>query len=114
MIFLNKSNYLDIYKDENIDGVPVYVIEDTYIRVQLTSRKIDSNILRKISRYDYKHLDTIAKMVTNKDILARVYSQGFNQSDFYIVILEKALKDKEFLRWWRSYGFKLNIYKLNK
>ena len=113
MVFLNKGRP-DIYKTENIEGVPVYVVESNYVRIQLTSNRIDSNILRKISRYDYKHLDTIAKLVTNKDILARVYSQGFNESDFYIVILEKALKDKDFLRWWRGYGFKLNLYKLNK
>ena len=113
MVFLNKGA-IDIYKTENIDGVPVYVVESNYIRVQLTSNRIDSNLLRKVSRYDYKHLDTLSKWVTNKDILARVYSQGFNSSDLYIVILEKALKDKEFLRWWRSYGFKLNLYKLNK
>ena len=110
MVILNKSK-TDIYKTENLDGVPVYVIEDNYIRVQLTSNRIGSNILRKISRYDYKHLDTIAKLVTNKDVLERVYSQGFNASDLYIVILGKALKDKDFLRWWRSYGFKINLYK---
>ena len=113
MVFLNKG-LTDIYKTENLDGVPVYVVENNYIRVQLTSNKIERNMLRKIGRYDYKHLDTIAKWVTNKDILNRVYSQGFNNSDFYLVILEKALKDKDFLRWWRSYGFKLNMYKLNK
>ena len=114
MVFLNKSDYVDIYKTENLEGVPVYVVEDNYIRIQLTSTNIDSNMIRKIGRYDSKHLDTLAKLVTNKDILARVYSQGFNVSDFYLVIIEKALKDKDFLRWWRSYGFKLNLYKLNK
>ena len=113
MVFLNKG-LTDIYKTENIDGVPVYVVENNYIRLQLTSNRINRNILRKISIYDYKHLDTIAQVVTNKDILARVYSQGFNESDLYIVILEKALKNKDFFRWWRSYGFKLNLYKLNK
>ena len=113
MVFLNKGD-TDIYKTENIDGVPVYVVENNYIRVQLTSKNIDSNILRKISRYDYKHLDTIANMVTNKDILEWIHSEGFKESDFYIVILRKALKDKDFLRWWRSYGFKINIYRLNK
>lgn len=113
MVFLNKG-CTDIYKTENIDGLPVYVIENNYIRLQLTSNKIEKNICRKIGLYDYKQLDTIAKMLTNKDILARVYSQGFSQADFYIVILEKALKDKDFLRWWRSYGFKLNIFRLNK
>ena len=113
MVFLNKSA-TDIYKTENIDGVPVYVVENNYIRIHLTSNKIDKNMLRKIGLYDYKHLDNLAKLVTNKDILARVYSQGLNESDFYIVILGKALKDKDFFRWWRSYGFKLNIFRLNK
>ena len=114
MVFLDKSSYVDIYKIENIEGVPVYVIEDNYIRVQLESNKIDNNMNRKISKYDSKQLDTIAEWVTNKDILDRVYSKGFNSSDFYIVILEKALKDKDFLRWWRGYGFKINMYKLKK
>ena len=113
MVFLNKCA-TDIYKTENIEGVPVYVVENNYIRVQLTSKNIDSNILRKISRYDYKNLDTIAKMLTNKDILEWIHSEGFNASDFYIVILRKALKDKDFLRWFKGYGFKLNMYKLNK
>ena len=113
MVFLNKGA-TDIYKTENIDGVPVYVVEDNYIRVQLTSNRIDRNILRKIGRYDYKHLDTIAKMVTNKDILARVYSQGFNTSDFYIFILKKASEDRDFLRWFKGYGFKIDIFILNK
>lgn len=113
MVFLNKCAS-DIYKTENIEGVPVYVIENNYIRVQLESNKIDNNMIRKIGRYDSKHLDTIANMVTNKDILARVYSQGFNSSDFYMFILKKAVEDKDFLRWWRSYGFKLNLFRLNK
>ena len=113
MVFLNKG-CTDIYKTENIEGLPVYVVENNYIRIQLTSNRIDSNIIRKIGRYDYKHLDTIAKMLTNKDILARVYSQGFNESDFYVIILGKALKDKDFLRWWRSYGFKISLFVLNK
>ena len=113
MVFLNKGA-TDIYKTEDIYGVPVYVVENNYIRLQLTSNKIEGNMLRKIGRYDYKQLDTIAQLVTNKDILARVYSQGFNASDFYIVIIEKALKNNDFLRWWRSYGFKLNMYKLKK
>ena len=114
MVLLNKSDFVDIYKTEDINGVPVYVVENNYIRVQLTSDRIDSNMLRKIGRYDYKHLDTISKTLNNKGIIVRVYSKGFNLSDFYIFILEKALKDKEFLRWWRSYGFKVNIFKLNK
>ena len=53
-------------------------------------------------------------MVTNKDILARVYSQGFNSSDFYIIILRTALKNKDFFKWWRSYGFNIDIFVLNK
>ena len=113
MVFLNKG-VTDIYKTENLEGVPVYVIENNYIRIQLTSKNINSNMIRKIGRYDYKHLESIAELVTNKDILARVYSQGFNESDFYIFILKKATEAKDFLRWWRSYGFKLNMYKLNK
>ena len=113
MVFLDKGS-TDIYKTENIDGVPVYVIENNYIRIQLTSKNICGNIFRKIGRYDSKQLETIAKILTNKDILSRVYSQGFNESDFYVIILEKALKDKDFLRWWRSYGFKLKFFRLNK
>ena len=113
MVFLNKGA-TDIYKTENINGVPVYVIENNYIRLQLTSKNIDNNMIRKIGRYDYKHLDTIAQMVTNKDILARVYSKGFNVSDFYIFILKKAAEDKDFLRWFKGYGFKVNLYRLNK
>ena len=113
MVFLNKGS-VDIYKTENINGVPVYVVEKNYIRLQLESNNIDKNILRKIGRYDYKHLDTIAKMLTNKDILEWIHSEGFNSSDFYVIILRTALKDRDFLRWWRSYGFKLNMYKLNK
>ena len=113
MVFLNKGG-TDIYKTENIEGVPVYVVENNYIRVQLTSNKIEKNMLRKIGRYDYKHLDTIAKMVTDKDIIERVYSKGFNASDFYIIILRTALKDKDFLRWFKGYGFKINLYRLNK
>ena len=114
MVFLNKSDYVDIYKYENLDGVPVYVVENNYIRLQLTSKRIDKNMLRKIGRYDSKHLNTLAEWVINKDILGRVYSKGFNESDFYIFILEKALKDKDFLRWFRGYGFKMNMFVLNK
>ena len=113
MVFLNKGA-TDIYKTENIDGVPVYVVENNYIRLQLTSNKIDGNMLRKIGRYDYKHLDTIAKLVTNKDILEWIHSEGFNASDFYIVILREALKDKDFFRWLKGYGFNINLFRLNK
>ena len=113
MVFLNKG-LTDIYKTENIEGVPVYVVENNYLRLQLTSNRIDSNILRKISRYDYKHLDTLAELVTNKDILEWIHSEGFNTSDFYVVILRTGLRDKDFLRWWRSYGFKINMFLLNK
>ena len=113
MVFLNKG-YTDIYKTENIEGVPVYVVENNYIRVQLTSNKIEKNMLRKIGFYDYKHLDTIAKMLTNKDILTLVYSKAFNMSDLYIYIRLKAAQDKDFLRWFKGYGFKINLFRLNK
>ena len=113
MVFLNKGA-TDIYKTENLNGVPVYVVENNYIMVQLTSKNIDSNILRKISRYDYKHLNTIAKLLTNKDILEWIHSEGFNASDFYIVILREALKDKDFFRWFKGYGFNINLFRLNK
>ena len=113
MIFLSKA-LTDIYKTENINGVPVYVIENNYIRLQLTSKNIDDNMLRKISRYDYKHLDTLANLVTNKDILEWIHSEGFNSSDFYLVLIEKALKDKDFLRWFKGYGFKIDMFVLNK
>ena len=110
MVFLNKG-VTDIYKTENLNGVPVYVVENNYIRVQLTSNKIEKNMLRKIGRYDFKHLDTIAKMLTNKDILEWIHSEGFKESDFYVVILRTALRDKDFLRWFKGYGFKINLYK---
>ena len=113
MVFLNKGT-TDIYKTENLEGVPVYVVENNYIRLQLTAENIGGNVLRKISSYDYKHLELIAKLLTNKDILEWIHSEGFNASDFYIVILGKALKDKDFLRWFKGYGFKINLYKLNK
>lgn len=113
MVFLNKCS-TDIYKTENLDGVPVYVVENNYILLQLKSNKIDNNMIRKIGRYDYKQLDTIAEMLTNTDILKRVYSEGFNESDLYLIIIEKALKDRDFLRWFRGYGFKVNFFKLNK
>ena len=113
MVFLNKG-LTDICKTENIDGVPVYVIENNYIRLQLTSKNIDNNIIRKIGQYDYKHLDTIAKMLTNKDILEWIHSKGFNASDFYVIILRTSLKDKDFLRWFKGYGFKMNMFVLNK
>lgn len=113
MVFLNKGS-TNIYKTEDIKGVPVYVVEDNYIRLQLTSNKIDDNMLRKIGRYDCKQLNTLAELVNNKDIRERVYSKGFTSSDFYLVMLGKALKDKEFLKWWQGYGFKINLYKLNK
>lgn len=113
MVFLNKGA-TDIYKTENIYGVPVYVVENNYIRLQLTSKNIDGNMLRKIGRYDYIQLETIAELVTNKDILAKIYCNGFNVSDFYIIILGKALKDKDFLKWFKGYGFKVSLYKLKK
>ena len=113
MVFLDKGK-TDIYKTENIEGVPVYVVENNYIRLQLQSNNIDSNIYRKIGRYDNKQLEKIAKLVTNKDILNWVYSQGFNASDFYVIILRTALKDKDFLRWFKGYGFKMNMFVLNK
>ena len=114
MVFLNKSNFVDIYKTENIEGVPVYVVENNYIRLQLKSNNIDKNMFRKIGRYDSKQLDKIAKMLTNKDILEWIHSEGFNESDFYIFILRTALKDKDFFRWFKGYGFRVNFYKLNK
>ena len=114
MVLLNKSDYVDIYKTEDIEGVPVYVVEDNYIRVQLTSNRIDKNMIRKISRHDYIQLETVAELVTNKDIIAKVYSKGFSASDFYVVLLGKALRDKDFLRWFKGYGFKINLYKLKK
>ena len=113
MVFLNKGS-IDIYKTENIYGVPVYVVENNYIRLQLTSNSIDKNMLRKIGRYDYKHLELIADLVTNKDILEWIHSEGFKSSDFYVVILRTALKDKDFLRWFKGYGFKINMFVLNK
>ena len=89
-------------------------VDDRTIYIRLYSNTLyNKNI---IETKDIEELKKLIKWLNTQERLEWVASKSFTMSSLYLYIRLKAAQDKDFLKWWQDYGFKVNVflYKNNK
>ena len=104
------DNMTESYKTETVDDIPVFVIEDNYMSIDLISDKIDRSICKTIPLDDNRKLYTIISWLNTKEMIEWIYSPKYNKEDLYLYVRTKVASDKDIRDWWRYYNFKMNIH----
>lgn len=101
---------IEIYKSENFDGVPKYVIQDDFMYIELASNKINKNIDYNVPSEDEIKLRTILSWINTREMIEYIESPKFNDGDLYLLVRAKVSSNKDISNWWKLYNFKLYIY----
>ena len=59
---------------------------------------------------DIEELKKLIKWLNTQERLEWVASKAFKMSSLYLYIRLKAANDKEFLKWWQVYCFKVELF----
>ena len=100
----------DIYKNETKRDGRYLIITDKYMTILLCSDKLEGNEPTEIEE---REAETLINWLNNREILERIDSGEYGISDILLLIRVKAAKNKEFLKWWQWYGFKLKVHWFN-
>ena len=104
------DNMTESYKTETFDDIPIFVIEDNYMSIDLISDKIDRSIGKTIPLEDNRKLYTIISWLNTKEMIEWIYSPKYTKEDLYLYVRTKVASNKEIRDWWDYYNFKMNIH----
>ena len=106
-----KENYLyDIYKDETKRDGRYLIITDKYMTVYLYSDKLEGN---EPTETEEREAETLISWLNSREILERIDSGEYGIGELLLLIRVKAAKNRDFLKWWQGYGFKMKVYWFN-
>ena len=100
----------DIYKDETKREGRYLLITDTYMNVFLYSNKLKGNEPTEIEE---REANTLIDWLSSREILERIDSGEYGIGELLLLIRVKAAKNKDFLKWWQKYGFKMKVQWFN-
>ena len=101
----------DSYKDETKRDGRYLAVGDKYMTLFLYSDKIEKG--NEPTKRERSEIDTLINWLNKRDVLEWIDSDRFKMEDLYMFIRVKAAKNKEFLKWWHEYGFKVKVYWYN-
>ena len=105
------NNFIyEIYKDETKREGRYLLITDKYMTVFLYSNKLKGNEPTEIEEREAK---TLITWLSSRDILERIDSGEYGIGELLLLIRVKASNNKNFLKWWREYGFKMKLHWFN-
>ena len=100
----------DIYKDETKREGRYLLITDKYMNIYLYSNKLEGNEPTEIEE---REAETLMNWLSSREILERIDSGEYGIVELLLLIRVKATKDKDFLKWWQEYGFKMKVHWFN-
>lgn len=100
----------DIYKNETKRDGRHLIITDKYMSVLLCSDKLEGN---EPTEKEEREAETIIDWLTSREILERIDSGEYGIVELLLLIRVKAANNKEFLKWWQEYGFKMKVHWFN-
>ena len=100
----------DIYKDETKREGRYLTITDKYMQVFLYSDRLEGNEPTEIEE---RGAETLIDWLSSREILERIDSGEYGIGELLLFIRVKAAKNKDFLKWWQGYGFKMKVYWFN-
>ena len=100
----------DIYKDETKREGRYLMITDKYRTVFLYSDKLEGNEPTEIEE---REAETLINRLSSREILEKIDSGEYGIGDLLLLIRVKAAKNKDFLKWWQGYKFKMRVHWFN-
>ena len=100
----------DIYKDETKREGRYLIITDKYMTVYLYSNKLEGNEPTEIEE---REAETLVSWLNSREILEKIDSGEYGIGELLLLIRVKAAKNRDFLKWWQGYGFKMRVHWFN-
>lgn len=100
----------DIYKNETKRDGRYLIITDKYMSVLLCSDKLEGN---EPTETEEREAKTLIDWLTSREILEKIDSGDYGIGELLLIIRVKSAKNKEFLKWWQQYGFKMRVHWFN-
>lgn len=90
--------YFEVQDNNNID---IILYSESLFKQHLLDEK------------DREELKKIIKWLNTKERIEWIESTGFKMTSLYLYIRLKASQDKDFLKWWQEYDFKVELFLYN-
>lgn len=90
---------VEIYKSENFDGVPKYVIQGDFMFIELAYNKINKNIDYNVQSEDEIKLRTILSWLNTREMIKYIESPKFNDAGLYLLVRTKVYSNKDISNW---------------
>ena len=100
----------DIYKDETKREGRYLIITDKYMNIYLYSNKLKGN---EPTETEEREAETLVSWLNSREILEKIDSGEYGIGELLLLIRVKAAKNKDFLKWWKGYGFKMRVHWFN-
>ena len=100
----------EVYKDETKREGRYLLITDKYMKICLYSDKLEGN---EPTETEEREAETLVNWLNSREILERIDSGEYGIGELLLLIRVKAAKNKEFLKWWQGYGFKMKVHWFN-
>ena len=100
----------DIYKDETKREGRYLLITDKYMTIYLYSDKLEGN---EPTETEEREAETLINWLNKREILEKIDSGEYGIGELLLFIRVKAAKNRDFLKWWQGYGFKMKIHWFN-
>ena len=100
----------DIYKDETKREGRYLLIIDKYMQIFLYSDKLEGN---EPTEKEEREAETLINWLNSREILEKIDSGEYGIGELLLLIRVKSSKNKDFLKWWREYGFKMKVQWFN-
>ena len=108
-IYANDVIY-EIYKDETKIEGRYLTITDKYMNIYLYSNKLG---VGEPTEKEEREAETLINWLNSREILERIDSGEYGIDELLLLIRVKAANNKDFLKWWQAYGFKMKLYWFN-
>ena len=106
-----EDNYIyEVYKDETKRDGRYLMITDKYRTIFLYSDKLEGN---EPTETEEREAETLVSWLSSREILERIDSGEYGIGELLLLIRVKAAKNKDFLKWWQKYGFKMRVHWFN-
>ena len=100
----------EVYKDETKREGKYLLITDKYMQLCLYSDKLEGNEPTEIEE---REAETLINMLNSREILEKIDSGEYGIGELLLLIRVKSAKNKDFLKWWQGYGFKMKLHWFN-
>ena len=100
----------EVYKDETKREGRYLTVTDKYMTIYLYSNRLE---VGEPTEKEEREAKTLVNWLNSMEILERIDSGEYGIGELLLLIRVKAAKNRDFLEWWKGYGFKMKVHWFN-